>query len=274
MDIDSLLLRVKEDLQRYNSEKEDLQKSLDEKDSLIVELKEINQKLENKLTLLLEELTKLRSEYAKLLLDNDNLSYELNSLKSNSREYNSNEYNYKELRNSNSFSNHSISNEISAIENRFNDKLKEYEKTLNDIKNYKEIISSYIDPRIKNEELPNDAKVTYEFGARSFISDVYKDFTWRNGFWYKISNELYFTNNMNNAYLQFKDLNGVNTHSFINDSFKSIIISDKRYFISHNNLYENEGIIKFKSPNKMEMMWCPSKKTYVYIYSENFKIES
>jgi len=49
------------------------------------------------------------------------------------------------------------------------------------------------DPRVFNNPLPNDAVMTYQYGARSYVVDCYPGYTWRNGHWYKITNSLRFT---------------------------------------------------------------------------------
>lgn len=49
-----------------------------------------------------------------------------------------------------------------------------------------------IDPRIDNKPLPNDATMTRDFGERSYITSVYPGFTWRNGYWFKITKTLKF----------------------------------------------------------------------------------
>ncbi len=50
-----------------------------------------------------------------------------------------------------------------------------------------------VDPRICNNPLPNDARLTRAYGHRSFISDCYPGFVWYNGFWYKETDTLKFS---------------------------------------------------------------------------------
>lgn len=55
--------------------------------------------------------------------------------------------------------------------------------------------SSFKFNNMDNVYLPNNAYITYKFGARSYISNLYSEYTWRNGIWYKIYNNLHFSNN-------------------------------------------------------------------------------
>jgi hypothetical protein len=64
-------------------------------------------------------------------------------------------------------------NQVSELKRRLRDALKTTSQN-----------KSCFDPRIVNLPLPNDAKITYKYGARAYISDIYKGFVWRNGVWY------------------------------------------------------------------------------------------
>lgn len=54
-------------------------------------------------------------------------------------------------------------------------------------------LPSCIDPRINNNTLPNDATLCMSYGARAYLSDVYPGYIWRNGYWFKITPALKFT---------------------------------------------------------------------------------
>jgi hypothetical protein len=94
------------------------------------------------------------------------------------------------------------------------------------------------DPRIENNPLPNDAKITYSYGARAYISDCYPNFVWRNGFWYRASEELKFSEmskeEINNLLKinNFYDPHNMGTQNHIlDDSFYPIILGETRVFI-------------------------------------------
>jgi hypothetical protein len=50
-----------------------------------------------------------------------------------------------------------------------------------------EDLKNQVDPRMFNNPLPNDAVMTYEYGARAFYSNCYPGYIWRNGSWYLIT---------------------------------------------------------------------------------------
>ena len=103
------------------------------------------------------------------------------------------------------------------------------------------------DPRIVNLPLPNDAKITYKYGARAYESDLYKGFVWRNGVWYVIDDNLRFDKpdiknssianyNYGTIYSNINtSLIGVN----IDDTFYPCILNGQRIFIHEN--WENNS---------------------------------
>ena len=99
------------------------------------------------------------------------------------------------------------------------------------------------DPRVNNNSLPNDSKINFEFGARSYISDLYPGFVWRNCVWFKIRSDLKFIK-MDNSKIKQKsaradtmllhhkynpeDNSGTMTN--VDDLHDSIIVNDVRVF--------------------------------------------
>ena len=143
-------------------------------------------------------------------------------------------------------------------------KVKEYEESIKNIKLSK--IYILVDPRIKDAGLPNDASVTYDYGARSFITDAYDNFTWRNGTWFKITNELKFKSDISDSFTK-KDVQGHKIYrTLINDSYNSIIVNNNRYFIKSRNIICKNGKYEFCSyqePNKAVVI-CPRTKEELY----------
>jgi len=99
------------------------------------------------------------------------------------------------------------------------------------------------DPRVFNHPLPNQSTMTYKFGSRSYISDVYPGYTWYNGHWYKITEDLKFTESRG---LQYTHIHGstmlhkqyIDTTVQINESFYPIIYNGTRLFVKR-HLTEN-----------------------------------
>ncbi len=119
--------------------------------------------------------------------------------------------------------------------------ISELKRRLREAEKLLKINKSQYDPRIVNLPLPNDAVLTYKYGARAYESDVYKGFVWRNGVWYIsdklkfeptdiseiiISNYHYGTiySNINTSLI------GVNT----DDTFYPCILNGQRIFIHEN----------------------------------------
>lgn len=108
-------------------------------------------------------------------------------------------------------------------------------------------VHTVIDPRTGFHELPNDATLTMEYGARAYITDVYPGYVWRNCYWYKKSPNLKFTP-MNRAsiltrlqkdrndgpvHYAMADMSNNNNHThaiMINDSFDSVLVDNVRLF--------------------------------------------
>lgn len=106
-----------------------------------------------------------------------------------------------------------------------------------------------IDPRTGFYALPNDAILTMEYGARAYVTDAFPGYIWRNGYWYKITPSINFTQ-MSDASiysrLSKKDHDGpiqftgskintlpgaATTHALmINDAFDAILVDGIRLF--------------------------------------------
>jgi hypothetical protein len=102
-----------------------------------------------------------------------------------------------------------------------------------------------LDPRVSNNILPFQSSVTYKFGARSYITSVYPQYTWRNGTWFLIDKDLSFKKDTIKRYersvLTLKSISTWLEYSHINDSWDPITIGTHRYFILYVSRYA--GII-------------------------------
>ncbi len=121
------------------------------------------------------------------------------------------------------------------------DQISELKRRLRDAEKKIIINKSQYDPRVVNLPLPNDAVITYKYGARAYESDLYYGFVWRNGIWYlsaglkfepidisksAISNYKYGT-----IYSSITtNLVGVN----IDDTFYPCVLNGQRIFIHEN----------------------------------------
>lgn len=103
------------------------------------------------------------------------------------------------------------------------------------------------DPRINNRPLPNDSIMTYEYGARAYITSAYPGYVWRNGHWYSLDSKpkfvpdsesklVYYTStNINNSIepsgkaLLYEELPDHSIH--LNDSFVPVFVNGIRYFM-------------------------------------------
>lgn len=113
-----------------------------------------------------------------------------------------------------------------------------------------------VDPRVENNPLPNDSKITSKFGALAYITDTYPGYVWRNGSWYKIKNNLSFKPHSAQRITNFKKNININRHicsidkinvkelkkcDYINDAFVPIKHYDNRYFICiPDTMYQNK----------------------------------
>ena len=122
--------------------------------------------------------------------------------------------------------------------------IKELKRRLRDAEKNAKINKSQYDPRVVNLPLPNDAKITYKYGARAYESDLYDGFVWRNGVWYN-TKDLNFVPSKcddmkNNSIANYRygtiysnitvSLVGVN----IDDTFYPCILNGQRIFIHEN----------------------------------------
>ena len=249
MSFDSLLAKFKEDLEKsHMNNNEFLLKKIEsqeleikEKCNNIEKLSKQNENLTGEVDILIEKISTLEIELETALSDSE-------KLKSLVEKYSTQ------------------SNDIA--------KVKEYEESIKNIKLSK--IYILVDPRIKDAGLPNDASVTYDYGARSFITDAYDNFTWRNGTWFKITNELKFKSDISDSFTK-KDVQGHKIYrTLINDSYNSIIVNNNRYFIKSRNIICKNGKYEFCSyqePNKAVVI-CPRTKEEFEIYATDIIFES
>jgi hypothetical protein len=140
------------------------------------------------------------------------------------------------------------------------------------------------DPRVRNRPLPNDAVLTYEYGARAYISDIYNGFVWRNGFWYRLPLKNKFkphsirklrkwnVSEYADADILKKNvtIHQVESDVDINDSYVPVFLNEIRYFIrfmyssySNNNIQylsaeganiyipHLQGVIKIKITDRL-----------------------
>lgn len=105
---------------------------------------------------------------------------------------------------------------------------------------YQMVDRGSVDPRVCNFPLPEQSKMTYEYGARSYVTDVYPDYTWRNGVWYKIGPNLKFVSTykkeqLKNPVLSHVELYGStavkNAAEVIDDSYYPVIYNGNRIFV-------------------------------------------
>ena len=112
------------------------------------------------------------------------------------------------------------------------------QEQLNTIKVTKEVI----DPRMFNNPLPNQSTITYKYGARSYLTDCYVGFTWRNGHWFQVSNNFKFkpikVANLNEAIKRSPDLSCLSSDATVaspfiamDDLFYPVIINGTRVFV-------------------------------------------
>lgn len=94
------------------------------------------------------------------------------------------------------------------------------------------------DPRMFNNPLLNDSRMTYKFGARAYESDCYPGYVWRNGNWFKITPELQFEPTPKVLVTQRPDPTGAADQSYsssifciIDDSFYPVLINGTRLFV-------------------------------------------
>lgn len=124
------------------------------------------------------------------------------------------------------------------------------------------------DPRKQNLPLPNDATLTYDYGARSYLSDVYPNYVWRNGHWYKKKDDLSFVPNLDKkTYMRstmlYDEIYPRATEfktdhiSILDDSFYPVIIDGIRLFVKDRvNLagYIIDHFVYFPHAQKIIMM--------------------
>lgn len=113
-----------------------------------------------------------------------------------------------------------------------------------------------VDPRIDNKPLPNDSVMTKQFGARAYVTDAYYGFVWRNGHWYRITDNLKFVESSperiqyylhkKSSKLSVKAITseGIPDESAnINDAYIPVKVDGIRYFIkkniANNNTYDS-----------------------------------
>lgn len=103
----------------------------------------------------------------------------------------------------------------------------------------------FIDPRDDNKPLPEDSILVYKYGARSYLSDRYPGFTWRNGYWIKITDKLNLHPGSAERIKKFYDegseredgqtddlmMYGIDPTISLNDSYIPYIINGSRKFI-------------------------------------------
>ena len=126
------------------------------------------------------------------------------------------------------------------------DQISELKRRLRDaIKNTK-INKSCYDPRIVNLPLPNDATITYKYGARAYESDIYNGFIWRNGVWFDKSTVNFdksecsieslgkkYTANYNHGTI-YSNIVASLINVNIDDTFYPCILNGQRMFIHEN----------------------------------------
>ena len=121
------------------------------------------------------------------------------------------------------------------------------------VNNNKKEIKIQIDPRTKHTELPNDAVVTYKYGARAFISNCYPGYVWRNLQWYEIKDGLTF----NPCYATFGECCFINNYKKYNnfcDSFEPYIdATGKRIFIFESNLNDEVKYYRINTENNFAL---------------------
>ncbi len=96
------------------------------------------------------------------------------------------------------------------------------------------------DPRLFNNPLPNQATITYKYGARAYEIDCYPGFVWRNNHWYRITSSLNFVPDKVTATKKIDLVNAINTgiHTslVLDDSYYPVIVNGTRLFV-----HETEG---------------------------------
>lgn len=111
-------------------------------------------------------------------------------------------------------------------------------ESLERLKKQFEELRNDVDPRMFNNPLPNDSKITYQYGARSYVVDCYPGYTWRNGNWFKITPDLMFEPTPKLLVTNCPDPTGLADQScsssmfcIIDDSYYPIIINGTRVFV-------------------------------------------
>jgi hypothetical protein len=151
------------------------------------------------------------------------------------------------------------------------------------------------DPREENAILPNDAKLTMQYGARAYVTDLYPGYVWRNGVWYKHTATLKFVivnlaslhNKILNTYTDTKTSGGhyacddeiyVPTATMgIDDTFDAIFINDIRTFAKR--VYNFKGQVPaIVDPERFNEYWTiynPTTKQFVdrYIDKKDTRLE-
>lgn len=111
-------------------------------------------------------------------------------------------------------------------------------ETLESLKRQFEELKNDVDPRMFNNPLPNDSKITYQYGARSYMADCYPGYTWRNGNWIKITTDLKFTPTPKVLVTDCPDLTFAVDQSYsssmfciMDDSYYPVIVNGTRLFL-------------------------------------------
>jgi hypothetical protein len=111
-----------------------------------------------------------------------------------------------------------------------------------------------MDPRRCNNILPNDAVMTRRFGARSYLTDCYPEYTWYNGNWFKISDEL-----------KFEELDDKNLRMLHNNYSNSTLL-EKGY--ADSSIILDDLFVPFKvfGTRVFVRVYKPSRGYYFIIY--------
>jgi len=132
------------------------------------------------------------------------------------------------------------------------------------------------DPRQDNKSLPNDSTITYAFGARAYVTDLYPGYIWRNCEWFKIKHGLKFKPQSETRIKRY--MFSKNNSGHINDAYVPIIINGIRYFILYKYCTNNDdttyvsNILIYYPSEKKFIIELPKKELEAGVIEDKFSI--
>ena len=133
-------------------------------------------------------------------------------------------------------------------------KVKTMKHTITKLTNKKNTKNPISSNEMRSINLPLNAKVNYDYGARVFTSKDFPDYVWRNDHWYILGTEF-------DVSCDKCDVSNIYEHKNIkvNDRFASVIVNNNRYFVY--DVFEENNI------NKINYLWDPLTHIY-YFHSD------